>query len=79
MLCKYNDILGIPGLGIHKNIFGIAWADVIMTIIFSLFISYLFKISFLITLITLFIIGLILHRIFCVDTTIDKFIKKYLF
>lgn len=72
-LCKYKNILGIPGKGIHSyRLFGVAIADVIMTIVAAFLISYFFKYSFLTTLITLFILGIILHRVFCVRTTIDK-------
>ena len=72
-LCKYKNALGVPNKGIHSYRFlGVAIADVIMTILGALIISYLFKYSFLYTTITLFILGIILHRIFCVRTTIDK-------
>ena len=72
-LCKYKNILGIPGKGIHSyRLFGVAIADVIMTIVAAFLISYFFKYSFFYTLITLFILGIILHRVFCVRTTIDK-------
>jgi len=72
-LCKYKDALGIPGKGIHSyRIFNIAIADVIMTIIGAYILSLIFKTPFTYTLIALFILGIILHRIFCVHTTIDK-------
>jgi fatty acid desaturase len=73
MLCNYKDLLGKPKSGIHSyRIFNIAIADVIMTIIAALLISYLFNFNFWITLIILFLLGILLHRIFCVKTTIDK-------
>jgi uncharacterized membrane protein len=72
-LCKYKDALGIPGKGIHSyRIFNIAIADVIMTIVGAYVLSLIFKTPFIYTLIALFILGIILHRIFCVRTTIDK-------
>lgn len=72
-LCKYKNALGIPGQGIHSlRIFGIAVADVIMTIIGAFFLSWVLNWKFGKTLIGLFILGIILHRIFCVKTTIDK-------
>ena len=72
-LCKYKDALGKPGIGIHSyRIFNIAIADVIMTFIGAFVISYSLNISFIKTSIFLFILGIILHRIFCVQTTIDK-------
>lgn len=72
-LCKYKNILGKPGKGIHSyRLFGVAIVDVIMTIIAAFLISYFLNYSFLNTLIALFILGIILHRLFCVRTTIDK-------
>jgi hypothetical protein len=72
-LCKYKDALGKPGKGVHSYRFmGLAIADVIMTVIGALLISILIKKSFLLVLIILFILGIILHRLFCVRTTIDK-------
>ena len=72
-LCKYKNLLGIPGKGIHSfQIGGIAVADVIMTVIGALFLSCLFKWNFLYTLICLFLLGIVLHHVFCVRTTIDK-------
>ena len=72
MTCLYKNALGIPGKGIHFHVFGIAIMDVLMTIIGAGILSYIFKWNFLITLIVLFLIGIILHRLFCVNTTIDK-------
>ena len=72
-LCKYKNALGIPSKGIHSYRFlGIAIADVLMTILGAIIISYWFKFPFLYTLMSLFILGIVLHRLFCVRTTIDK-------
>jgi hypothetical protein len=77
MLCKYKDILGKPKEGLHKyRFFGVAIVDVVLTIIVALLISYFFKLSFWITLVILFVLGIILHRLFCVPTTIDKVLFK---
>jgi len=74
-LCKYKNILGVPGQGPHSyRIFNIAIVDVILTIILAYIISYIYNISFVKTIITLFILGILLHRVFCVRTTIDKLI-----
>ena len=73
MLCKYENIFGAPDTGVHKyRIFNIAIVDSLLTIIFAFIISYIFKFNFLITLLILFILGIILHKIFCVKTTIGK-------
>ena len=72
-LCKYKNALGEPGKGIHSyRLFGVAIMDVIMTIIAAYIISYFTNYNFTYTLIFLFILGIILHRLFCVRTTIDK-------
>jgi hypothetical protein len=72
-LCKYKNILGIPGKGIHSyRVGGIAITDVIMTIIGAFIISFFSGWNFIYTLIGLFILGIILHRLFCVRTTVDK-------
>jgi hypothetical protein len=72
-LCKYKNALGEPGKGIHSyRLFGVAIADVLMTIIGAFLISYFFKFSFIKTLLILFLTGIALHRLFCVRTTIDK-------
>ena len=74
-LCKYKNALGEPRKGIHSyRLFGIAITDVIMTILASYLISYFFKISFTYTMIIFFGLGIFLHHIFCVKTTVDKFI-----
>ena len=73
--CKYKNALGEPGKGIHSyRLFGIAIMDVIMTIIGAYIISYFFKYDFIYTLLFLFILGILLHRLFCVKTTLDKLI-----
>jgi hypothetical protein len=76
MLCQYKNALGKPGQGIHSyRIFNIAIVDVIFTII-GAYIIYLFlpKINYFVILILFFILGIILHKIFCVRTTIDKYL-----
>jgi len=78
MLCKYKDIFGKVGEGVHSyRLYDIAIVDLLMTVIFAyLFNLYFNKIGFLNILIVLLVSGIILHRIFCVDTTINKLIFK---
>jgi hypothetical protein len=72
-LCKYKNILGKPGTGAHSYRFmGIAIVDVLLTLLLGLLISYYTKYSFLYVSIILFVLGIIMHRLFCVRTTIDK-------
>lgn len=76
MSCPYKNVLGVPGQGSHIHVFGIAIVDVIMTIIGAFVLSYLFKWNFIYTMIVLFLLGIIAHRVFCVRTTIDKLLFK---
>lgn len=73
--CKYKDVLGKPKTGLHSHrVFNIAIIDVLLTILGAKFIQYYMmeETDFWIILTTLFILGIIIHRIFCVKTTIDK-------
>ncbi len=76
-LCQYKNIFGEPKKGAHSyRIFNIAVVDVVLTIIVSYIISLIGKFSFIKTCVVLFILGIILHKLFCVDTTIGKFIDS---
>ena len=72
-LCKYKGMFGKLNQGLHSfRIFNIAIVDVLLTILAAFIISYFLKTKFLYTLLFMFILGIISHRIFCVRTTIDK-------
>jgi hypothetical protein len=66
--------LGIPGKGVHSHFMGIAYMDVIMTIVCAEILSYLFDIHIVLVLFALFLTGIFVHRIFCVRTTVDKWL-----
>ncbi len=73
-LCRYKDIFGRPREGAHAyRIFDIAVVDVAATIIVAFVIARIFGVAFWKSLITLFIVGILSHRAFCVRTTVDKF------
>jgi hypothetical protein len=73
-LCRYKDIFGRPREGAHAyRIFDIAVVDVAATIIVAFLIARIFGVAFWKSLITLFIVGILSHRAFCVRTTVDKF------
>ena len=74
MSCPFKDIFGKPGEGAHSiRIFDIAVVDTLLTILGAFGIHKLLPGSnFWVVLVVLFILGIILHRLFCVRTTIDK-------
>lgn len=72
-LCKYKDMLGKPNEGLHSyRVFDIAIIDVLFTIVAGWLISKIWNMKFMYVLIGLFILGIVMHRIFCVRTKIDK-------
>ena len=73
--CKYKHFFGKPKQGVHKYRFiNIAIIDVVFTIILAKFFQYYFFMQYDIWLILFltFILGILMHRLFCVETTIDK-------
>ena len=76
MFCKYKDVLGNVGEGVHKHFMGIAIADVLMTVLGAYLLHRMTGYSLWICIIGLFIVGIILHRVFCVRTTIDKLLFR---
>ena len=71
-LCPYKQALGVPNQGIHSyRFFGVAIADVLMTLAAAAIFSYTTGASFLLTTAGLFLAGIALHRLFCVRTTVD--------
>ena len=72
-LCKYKNLFGKPGEGLRQfRIFDIALYDTIVVILIGILFSWVTKINIWIVLIVLFISGIIVHRLFCVRTGIDK-------
>jgi energy-coupling factor transporter transmembrane protein EcfT len=88
-LCKYKNVFGAPNTGIHSyRIFNIAIVDALAVFIIAILITILwYKKSkskkdkkyhtvwvFVITLIILFLLGIFAHWLFCVDTTVHKYL-----
>lgn len=72
---KFSEIFGRPNEGAHSYRFmNLAIVDVVGTIIGAFIIAKVFHLNFFLTLLLIFILGIILHRLFCVNTTINKFI-----
>jgi len=72
-LWQYQNALGEPGKGVHSYRFmGVAIVDVIMTIIGAYILHYYSGYNFWIVLGGLFLLGIFLHRLFHVRTTVDQ-------
>ena len=77
--CKYKNLFGELNTGIHSyRFFNLAIIDIFVTIIIAIVISYFYKVSLYFTTIFIFILGIIIHRLFCVRTTIDKLLFPYI-
>ena len=75
MSCPYAHILGVPGQGVHAQRFmGLALNDTIATVVAALLTAWIFKISFLYSVIGWFIAGELLHYVFGVNTAFLKMI-----
>ena len=74
-LCMYKNMFGKVGEGIHSYRIGnVAVLDVGQTCVVAFFIWYFGfpKYNFFYVLIAFFLLGIFMHRLFCVRTTIDK-------
>ena len=75
--CPFKDIFGKPGTGVHSiRIANFAVVDTLMTIIGAFLISKYFRKPFLITLLLFFLLGELLHWVFCADTTFILKVKS---
>lgn len=75
MLSDYKNIFGKPGTGAHSwRIYNIAIVDVLLTLLVGFAISYFLKVNPGLAIVGLFILGIAMHRLFAVRTTIDKWL-----
>lgn len=68
--CKYRDIFGKPGEGVHEfRMFGLAAFDTVLTVLLGLLLAHILKINNLSGILISFLLGIIFHKIFCVKTS----------
>jgi len=68
-----SPLFGTPNRGIHSiRLFNISIIDTLMTLFFAYLLSIKLNYPFWIISIGLFILGIVMHRLFKVHTTIDK-------
>ena len=79
-LCQYKNIFGEPGQGAHKyRIFGLATIDLGLTALLAFLISsHLSSNSqwtmFMLIFVGLLVLAIFVHRLFCVDTALNRYL-----
>lgn len=81
-LCKYKNLFGEPKTGLHNyRIFDFAIFDILTTILGSVIIHQIIIVQILkksdtiklwMVIVFMFLLGILVHRLFCVRTTVDK-------
>ena len=73
MLCKYKDVFGEPRKGVHAiRIADFAVVDVILTVLGAILIAKTLNVNVIATIAILFIIAIVTHKAFCVDTKLNQ-------
>ena len=73
MFCQYKNIFGLPGIGFHNHfMFNFAILDLIATFIIAIIIAAYFDISVIKSFIILMVSAIIIHKLFCVNTVLNK-------
>jgi hypothetical protein len=74
-LCKFKNIFGEPGKGVHSHRFmGVAIVDYALTILLAILVTKLTKLPLVISTILCFVMGIVLHALFCVPTQATIFL-----
>lgn len=88
-LCRYANLFGKPKEGVHKyRLFGIAIVDLGLTLLIALILCFIFSrkvckerfnvFLFISISLVLFLLGIIIHRLFCVNTAINVKLFGYI-
>lgn len=73
VFCKYKNIFGNEGEGVHAyRVFNLAIVDVFFTVVAAFLWSKYMKLHVMYSLVLFFLLAIIAHRIFCVNTTVNK-------
>lgn len=78
MNCQYKDLFGAAGEGVHSyRLFGLAIVDVVLTILGAMLIAWATRWPLFPTMLGLFALGILAHRVFCVRSTVDKLLFSH--
>jgi len=73
IFCKYKNLLGEPRKGVHSfRINDIAVFDVLLTFALAYWISSYSEWEYYSTLVYTFILGIVVHWLFCVNSTVNE-------
>ena len=71
--CQYKDLLGKSGTGLHSiRLFNVAVVDVATTVALAWLFTKIVPIPFWFSLVFWLVMGIFLHQLFCVRTTINS-------
>ena len=74
-LCRYRNVFGAPGEGAHSHRFlGFATVDLALTVVAAAIFTVCFdrKLrTFALAFVALMVAGIVLHRVFCVNTRLN--------
>jgi hypothetical protein len=75
--CQYKSIFGNPNEGVHAyRMFNLAVVDVVFTVMAAWGLHVMFpKVSFFFILFLLFLLGIFCHHLFCVKTTVARYLS----
>lgn len=73
---KYKDLFGKPNTGVHNyRLFDSPIVDNLITIISAVIFSYLSGISIELSIFLWYGLGMLLHKLFCVETCTNKLLN----
>jgi hypothetical protein len=72
--CKYKDMFGSPGEGVHRfRLGGVAVVDYVLTILLALLTSVVSGVPWTLTTVFWILAAMLLHAVFCVDTSVFRY------
>ena len=75
MSCPYKYLFGIPGKGVHAYRFmDTAIVDYVGTIVLAALLTKFTQLPLVLSTILMFIIGILLHVVFCVPTDATRYL-----
>lgn len=74
-LCPYRHVFGKEREGVHSiRVFDIAVVDLGLTVIAAVILARFLKLHVLVVFAVLMIVAVVAHRLFCVNTTVNRFL-----